>query len=672
MGETSVNGRWQGEFYFFGKGGGIYSLNSNTKIRSNIIAENYIPGYPNNDPESGIGIYLRESNSEITNNLIADNKAYSFGALFIDNSNVNMRNCTIVNHKSCEGIYICRSSSAYINNSIIFNNNSSIYLENNSSIEITFSDIQGGWEGLGNIDLDPMILNPDNASYNLCLLSPCIDTGDPQLIDPDVSRSDIGYFSYEHTDCNLVNNWYVSVDGIDSPGNGTEQNPFRSIQYAINKSAYYDTIIVDNGTYIENLSVNSKNVFIASRYRESGDELDILNTIIDGDSSESVVTFKYCNNGASLNGFTITNGVSCYGGGIECYESSPTIEHNIVFGNYAREGGGIKALRNAILEDNIIRNNTASYRGGGIFSLGTISITGNYISSNVSLTYKGGGIYAEGLTDISFNIVEGNEADQGGGIFYCSSNSSINNNLINNNIANSGGGVYIRSGRPLLTNNTVVNNLSNGGSGIYLDNTNPTIINTIIYYNSLYVYYSDPNCNYCAIQGGWTGEGNIDDDPLFCDPENGDFHLMATYCGDPYDSPCIDMGKPSILDSLLDCSWGLGGERSDMGAYSGEGGTVDIDDDTGLPLPQQTSLSQNYPNPFNASTIIKYELPKQSQVTVDVYDILGRRVASLVDDDQVAGYHQVIWSAEDVASGVYFYKIQAGEYIETKKMMLVK
>ncbi len=95
-----------------------------------------------------------------------------------------------------------------------------------------------------------------------------------------------------------------------------------------------------------------------------------------------------------------------------------------------------------------------------------------------------------------------------------------------------------------------------------------------------------------------------------------------------------------------------------------------IDDDASMP--KRYTISQNYPNPFNASTIIKYELPQQSRVTIDIYDILGKLVTRLVDDDLDAGYHQAIWRAEDVNSGVYFYKIQAGDNIDTGRMMLVK
>lgn len=89
-------------------------------------------------------------------------------------------------------------------------------------------------------------------------------------------------------------------------------------------------------------------------------------------------------------------------------------------------------------------------------------------------------------------------------------------------------------------------------------------------------------------------------------------------------------------------------------------------------LPDQFSLQQNYPNPFNASTIIEYDLPLASEVIVEIYDLLGRRIETLIQAEQPAGYHQVVWDAGDHSSGLYFYKIQAGDYVEARKMVLVK
>jgi hypothetical protein len=83
-------------------------------------------------------------------------------------------------------------------------------------------------------------------------------------------------------------------------------------------------------------------------------------------------------------------------------------------------------------------------------------------------------------------------------------------------------------------------------------------------------------------------------------------------------------------------------------------------------------LSSNYPNPFNASTMIEYGLPESGPVKVEIFDILGRKIQTLVDQTQSAGYHQVIWNGEGMPSGTYFYRIQAGEKTQTRKCLLLK
>ena len=84
------------------------------------------------------------------------------------------------------------------------------------------------------------------------------------------------------------------------------------------------------------------------------------------------------------------------------------------------------------------------------------------------------------------------------------------------------------------------------------------------------------------------------------------------------------------------------------------------------------SLSQNYPNPFNPSTTINFRIPLSSKVTLKVYDILGREVATLVNENKPAGKYSIIFNSNNLASGVYFYNLRAGNFIESKKMMLLK
>jgi hypothetical protein len=109
------------------------------------------------------------------------------------------------------------------------------------------------------------------------------------------------------------------------------------------------------------------------------------------------------------------------------------------------------------------------------------------------------------------------------------------------------------------------------------------------------------------------------------------------------------------------------------------GGLTDIADNKNDIL-SGFNLSQNYPNPFNPSTTIKYSIPsviasgtKQSQlVTLKVYDLLGNEVVTLVNEEKPSGIHEVYFNGANLSSGIYFYKLQAGSFIETRKMVLLK
>ena len=89
-------------------------------------------------------------------------------------------------------------------------------------------------------------------------------------------------------------------------------------------------------------------------------------------------------------------------------------------------------------------------------------------------------------------------------------------------------------------------------------------------------------------------------------------------------------------------------------------------------LPETVQLYQNYPNPFNPSTTIEFDLPKTSQVTLKIFNILGEEAATLVSDRLPAGSYSYEWNASNLASGVYLYRLQAGDYVQTRKMVLMR
>jgi hypothetical protein len=96
------------------------------------------------------------------------------------------------------------------------------------------------------------------------------------------------------------------------------------------------------------------------------------------------------------------------------------------------------------------------------------------------------------------------------------------------------------------------------------------------------------------------------------------------------------------------------------------------DEDGSSDVSIQFALFDNYPNPFNARTTICYQLPLSSDVRLGIYDLLGQKVATLTDEHQQAGEHNVTWDASAFSSGIYFCKLTAGDYTHTKRMMLVK
>jgi hypothetical protein len=97
--------------------------------------------------------------------------------------------------------------------------------------------------------------------------------------------------------------------------------------------------------------------------------------------------------------------------------------------------------------------------------------------------------------------------------------------------------------------------------------------------------------------------------------------------------------------------------------------------DVGMPgmgIPEAYALNQNYPNPFNPETRITYSIPENAKVTLKVFNLLGQEVATLVNQDQTRGNYVALFEANKLATGVYFYRLEAGKFAETKKMLLMK
>jgi subtilisin-like proprotein convertase family protein len=124
--------------------------------------------------------------------------------------------------------------------------------------------------------------------------------------------------------------------------------------------------------------------------------------------------------------------------------------------------------------------------------------------------------------------------------------------------------------------------------------------------------------------------------------------------------------------TITDHKSGDDGVLQDWGLLISESTIVGIEEKNDFLIPNSISLFQNYPNPFNPCTIISYQLAVSSKVILKVYDILGNEVATLVNEEKPAGNYEIEFEATNLSSGLYFYQLKSGEFVQTKKMILIK
>jgi len=150
------------------------------------------------------------------------------------------------------------------------------------------------------------------------------------------------------------------------------------------------------------------------------------------------------------------------------------------------------------------------------------------------------------------------------------------------------------------------------------------------------------------------------------DPSVTEITLEATTTSDPYHSVFF------IYESNAGGQYNINKTEPVI-----ENSSVSLSNPTNVSVPKEYGLDQNYPNPFNPDTQIKYALPANSHVELVVYNVLGQSVRILVNQDMPAGSHEANWDGKDengnqVSSGIYFYRLSAGSYGATKKMMMLK
>ncbi|MBN2588882.1 MAG: right-handed parallel beta-helix repeat-containing protein [Sedimentisphaerales bacterium] len=682
---------------------GIHICSNSNPVISNCI-------FADNISYQGGGIYNDDSNSILNNCLFTGNSAdRGGGCMCTFNSNIILTNCTITGNTAefgdgiiCANINFSENNLIELINCIVWQSENGIWIEDESTVNISYSNIYGGWPGEGNIDEDPLFLDPlgpdligvtEDDDLRLSPLSPCVDSGDPDYVtgpnetdldgNPRVESGRIDMGAYEFQ--NVI---YVDDDADGLNDGSSWENAFCYLQDALNSVDTGYQIHVAQGTYTPDLGFSPDEVtseeydirestFIlmndislhggyAGLFTENPNARDInlYETILSGDlygndvndvdvndyndlweltsraeNIYHVVTGKKGVEGAItvLDGFTITggnaNGSSNSGDGAGIFNSFNTMRiQNCKFNSNSAKfsGGGIYSYYgNLTLTDCTFANNVVGTTGGGgLYTYRCILTLNNCLFiENLTPTGSGGGIYnndsninTESNPILNNCIFIKNSALWGGGI--CNENSSpISTNCkFIENIANYGGGIYNsinRPNNPILTNCLFIGNFADKGGGIYnFYRGEPILVNCTFTSNSaqegnalycksspeqhsirLYncilwdggneIYkseLSDISILFSNIQGGWPGQGNIDEDPLFLDPlgpdliggtEDDDLRLSPL-------SPCVDSGQLSYEDIFtetdLDGNLRTFGDNIDMGVYEFQG-TLYVDND---------------------------------------------------------------------------------------------
>ncbi len=353
-----------------------------------------------------------------------------------------------------------------------------------------------------------------------------------------------------------------------------------TIQAGILGASDGDTVLVADGVYTgpgnRDISFFGRAIVVMS---ENGLEATVVDCEAEESDPHRGFTFTHGEDSSSvLQGFTVRNGHMHYGGGISCAASSPLITGNILLLNNAHAGGGVSLIgSSAIVRDNLLTHNHAVRLGGGVMcAYGSPVIELNELEENSAFggTPAGGGIGSyESSPTIRDNVLAGNRASGiystagGGGIVFLSSTPSVTGNLIVDNEASAdhggrGGGIFGESSEVLIDGNTLIDNYCypNIGNGIDLYDCISTVTNTIVGYQPWYqgtatfhAILGETSVSYCNFAEDRDGEGMLSVDPVFLDPEAGDYRLSP-------DSPCLDAGDPAAPPPPR------GGDRRDIGA----------------------------------------------------------------------------------------------------------
>jgi len=545
-----------------GSGGGLQNIGSLTLINcqfTNNSAPWSIGGGMSNEGDStltncifaenssgyGAGIHSMSGTATLINCLLKKNSAATWGGgLCSVSSAVSLINCTFGSNLSPLGSGLaCRSptnvpdSNVTITNSILWDQNGEIWIDDDSTVAISYSDIQGGWSGAGNIDTNPLFINPAGGNYHLRLKSPCINTGNNSAVPPSITTDldgkpriingtvDMGAYEYVFQPSRII---YVDA-GAGGENNGSSwTDAYNFLQDALadaNDSETPTEIRVAAGTYRPDQGVGQtlcdrtatfqllNGVAIKGGYagfgtpRPDARDIEVYETILSGDlagndvdvndpeklgweptrseNSYRVVTGSQTNETAIIDGFTITAGNAnyydfsqCNGAGMFNDHGSPTVLNCTFIANFAGndDGGGL---------------------GGAMYNYNsTPTLTNCRFIYNAAIALDGGegaggamGNWDSSTTLTNCKFIGNISGRDGGAMWNYESNPDLFNCIFSGNLAREGGsgsfggGMWIYNGSASLINCTFAGNtarssqIGSGGGGIWAARGSVKLIN---------------------------------------------------------------------------------------------------------------------------------------------------------------------------------------------------
>ena len=588
--DNSADG--MGGALFVGQGESYVSLYNST-IRNNISTGNGGAAYV--DDYSGIYFdrcLLVGNSSDATGEVVSTSVEGTFDLL----------HCTAADNPGDTGFYTTNSY-CYIENSIVWNSGTTPV---SSVVNVSYSDIQGGFTGTENINADPVFADPSNGDYTLQKTSPCLDIANPSSsTDPDGTAADMGAFPYTQ---NVVGGYIgtttwtqaaspyvviatpctVGVGEVLTIEPGVEVIFHDANQFRVNGS------VVATGTESDSILFHAKDgVQWGGMYISGGDtsRMDYARltgaynsfyggaVMLTGTGTRlglynSVIDNNYANYGgggiySSVTGGRITagdcrfssNSTSATGGGVCVGVGTHAIFNGCEFlDNSADNGAGlaVKDTSRAWLNGCEMAGNTATYNGGAINHTSTnpLVVTESVIDSN-HVSSIGGAVYLmNGTATFTECTFDTNTSDYFGGTFYVEDTGTLTleRSLVTRSAAPSGGAVaYVGSPETLnLDHCTFTDNDTELSAGIQLFQATLNVSNSILWNQGTQGEIFDEagstiNVTYSDVwmsSGTYTGTGNVNVDPIFNDAASGDYTLSCDIDGSNM-SPCIDAGDPA-------------------------------------------------------------------------------------------------------------------------------